>query len=170
MHYHAEVWIEENNNVVRKVQKILSPFREDFDADTDEITGLWDWYQIGGRWTGVHSPNYSPEDDPRNKETCRLCQGTGIRDGRECNGCRHSKPLGIRTKWPTEWAAFDGDVMEIANVPEDLTCYALFINETVYCGEEKGAGIDNNFDGEIKKKLAELGVDGGFLVTVDMHS
>ena len=39
----------------------------------------WDWWQIGGRWTGHWSPDYEPEKDPRNTETCRMCQGSGMR-------------------------------------------------------------------------------------------
>jgi hypothetical protein len=38
----------------------------------------WDWYQIGGRWTGVLD-NYNPEKDPKNQEPCPYCKTTGIR-------------------------------------------------------------------------------------------
>ena len=59
---------------------------------------VWDWYCIGGRWTGTLS-KYDPYTDPDNKETCFLCGGTGLRNdnlGRAerlknpkygCNGC-----------------------------------------------------------------------------------
>jgi hypothetical protein len=71
----------------------------------------WDWWMIGGRWTGALS-DYDPEKDPDNMERCPLCQGTGKRNdtlGREtrakdpaytCNGCDGK---GMRLKWPTEW-------------------------------------------------------------------
>jgi hypothetical protein len=36
----------------------------------------WDWYQIGGRWTGFIDPTgYDPMDDPRNVHQCGHCQG-----------------------------------------------------------------------------------------------
>lgn len=43
--------------------------------------GYWDWWQIGGRWTGWLS-KYDPAKDPRNIEICRLCSGTGVRRDR----------------------------------------------------------------------------------------
>ena len=60
----------------------------------------WDWYSIGGRYSGKFAPpDYEPEDDPANLEACFICGGTGVRSdalGREhrkqnpgytCNGC-----------------------------------------------------------------------------------
>jgi len=59
---------------------------------------IFDWYVIGGRWTGVLD-KYDPEEDERNYETCLICGGTGLRNddlGKEhrskdpdykCNGC-----------------------------------------------------------------------------------
>lgn len=76
----------------------------------------WDWYQIGGRWSGALDPSYDPATDPRNIETCNLCAGTGMRNddgGRKarskdptytCNGCDGK---GTAVKWPTQWT---GDV------------------------------------------------------------
>ena len=64
--------------------------------------GKWDWWTIGGRWTGHLRPDYDPYKDPRNLKTCWLCHGTGKRDdelGRNfrlkdptytCNGCNGS--------------------------------------------------------------------------------
>lgn len=78
----------------------------------------WDWWTVGGRWTGMLSPVYDPEEDPTNTEVCNLCGGTGLRNdtlGRKaraedpaytCNGCDGKK---IRTKWPTQWKHFNGD-------------------------------------------------------------
>lgn len=78
----------------------------------------WDWYQLGGRFTGIFRPHYDPELDPANKETCWLCKGTGKRaDGvavaNGCNGCRGT---GIMTKWPTKWRSV-GDVVQVQDVP-----------------------------------------------------
>ena len=41
----------------------------------------WDWFQIGGRWSGFFEPEYDPNDDPANTITCSLCSGTGDRPG-----------------------------------------------------------------------------------------
>lgn len=78
----------------------------------------WDWWQVGGRWTGLLSPIYDPNDDPNNTEVCALCQGTGMRRDAvghkaraenpdfKCNGCEGNK---ISVKWPTQWKKFSGD-------------------------------------------------------------
>jgi hypothetical protein len=77
----------------------------------------WDWYQIGGRWTGALVPHYDPAEDPDNREKCWLCDGVGKRpDVRErvpCNGCGGS---GVRTKWPTKWKSV-GDQAALVDVP-----------------------------------------------------
>jgi len=40
----------------------------------------WDWWAIGGRWTGAfHKEDYDPRTDERNIEVCRLCSGSGAR-------------------------------------------------------------------------------------------
>lgn len=40
----------------------------------------WDWWVIGGRWTGVFKPDYNAYTDPQNQRTCDLCNGLGRRD------------------------------------------------------------------------------------------
>ncbi len=72
----------------------------------------WDWWQIGGRWSGFFEPLYDPEEDPANFEVCFICEGTGMRNDEigmaqrqvhpeyKCNGCNGD---GISLKWPTQW-------------------------------------------------------------------
>lgn len=92
----------------------------------------WDWWQIGGRWTGAFDKNYKPDKDPDNQEVCLLCGGTGFRDDVvaiktrikdpdfKCNGCTN----GIATKWPTQWKSFSGDIMPVWKI-EKLECFAI---------------------------------------------
>lgn len=59
---------------------------------------VWDWYVVGGRWTGLLD-GYEPSNDPRNYSICSICGGTGYRNdalGKQvrledpnytCNGC-----------------------------------------------------------------------------------
>lgn len=102
--------------------------------------GTWfDWYQIGGRWTGLFD-GYDPEDDPANLAQCLLCWGTGVRSDdvgieqkmpeREiidaghkrfgqigwCNGC---DGRGMAVEWPTGFKAHDGDWIEVENLTEE---------------------------------------------------
>lgn len=88
----------------------------------------WDWYAIGGRWTG-HLDGYDPTQDEANWEICNLCGGTGTRtlpvpgiaDWRTapgtCNGCDQWKgglPLGMRVRWG--FAPHDGDCQPTSRI------------------------------------------------------
>ena len=85
-------------------------------------SGHWDWFEIGGRWTGTYS-GYDPEKDPRNQEMCDICHGTGKRNdelGKKarkedptytCNGCGG---VGKRTKFCLE--PHEGDVLPVEAV------------------------------------------------------
>lgn len=80
MHYHLELWLPSNENVEAQVADILTPYREDNEeSDIPSNERFWDWYQIGGRWTSIHNPEYDPEKDERNWEFCTLCNGSGMR-------------------------------------------------------------------------------------------
>jgi hypothetical protein len=64
-------------------------------------SGEWDWWQVGGRWTG-HFNGYDPEKDPVNLEP---------------NG---------RVKWPTEWAPHSGDIKPVKSLTqEDLKVHTV---------------------------------------------
>ena len=89
----------------------MAPFSEN-DAWFEDGS-RWDWWTIGGRWTGKLT-GYDPYADPRNMETCDLCGGTGDRatwrhEPREvqhpsgCNGCDgKGKRLSWSSNWPDE--------------------------------------------------------------------
>lgn len=88
----------------------------------------WDWYEIGGRWTGMLT-DYDPGEDPENWETCPVCRGTGSRDdelglryrerypGYACNGCNGK---GWRVKPPARFRDYEGDVQPVANLLEQI--------------------------------------------------
>lgn len=108
------------------------PLRDEPDASCEDCRGSgtyrstrnpqakWDWWQIGGRWTGTLG-EYDPEKDPANIETCDLCHGTGKRRDMVvaggCNGCRGE---GRRVKWPTSWRAGGAEVGNVAPALEIL--------------------------------------------------
>ena len=193
-HAHAEVWVPEpralfgssfQENIDKAVEVAMEPYQErDYD---DDIAGFWDWWQIGGRWTGAHVPGYDPEADPNNIEICQYCNGTGFRTDRggdearekdptyTCNACGNfdrdekGKAIGWKhgaagagktVKWPTSWAHFPGDIMAVKDLPESLDCYTLLVKDFIATG----------FNGLVVPKLKELGVIDGYLVTVDYHS
>jgi hypothetical protein len=75
MHHHVEVWLPSNEDVETQVTRIM----ELFHRRNPQQKGLWDRYQIGGRWTGEHD-GYDPTMDKKNIKTCRMCHGTGFRN------------------------------------------------------------------------------------------
>jgi len=58
-----------------ELNDILLPFQE-LEGNKNS---KWDWFQIGGRWSGRLDPDYDPEKDPRNSKA------------------------GGELKWPTQW-------------------------------------------------------------------
>jgi hypothetical protein len=90
MHKAVILLIETGNRAaaIQKAKDFMEPFYEK----------VWDWYVIGGRWTGILT-GYDPTKDPRNIETCNLCNGSGTRPDADrfgsdwkkqmkgCNGC-----------------------------------------------------------------------------------
>lgn len=183
MHYHAEVWISDKENVQAQITNIMEPHREDEDRE-----GFWDWYQIGGRWKGVHAPDYDPEKDESHLVTCEICNGTGDRPGwvhyengerkfadswaEDMNGCNSCRGKGQRMTWPTQWQPHDQDVCPVAELPEGLTCGTLIVGDQLYQQEvwTGHAFEDTDFDGAVQPVLDRLGVTDGYLVTVDYHS
>ena len=180
MHYHAEVWIKENKDTNEQVSEIMELYYEESNR-----CGFWDWWQIGGRWTGIHD-DYDPARDDRNTESCSICGGTGyrsdplgVRTRREdpsytCNGCEEfdsktqkwehgSYGKGRRLKWPTCFAEYEGDVIPVSELKDDFTCNTLIIDDEVL-------SYDEGFDGHVSKVLKEMGISHGYLVTVDYHS
>lgn len=96
---------------------------------TRNAKSKWDWWSIGGRWTGLLS-GYDPAKDAANWQRCDLCAGTGTRPGSPagtCNGCDQHRAaaaalgldnggIGWDLKWPTQWADHAGDVARLDHV------------------------------------------------------
>lgn len=114
MHYSNLVIVDKKSaqtDLKLSVESAMGPHEED--------GGFWDWYQIGGRWTGILD-GYDPSTDPRNQEKCNLCDGTGKRKDIQCvNGCNGCEGTGIAEKWPTQWAEHPGDVMPVKNLTQE---------------------------------------------------
>lgn len=119
MHYSNLVLIPKDSDLESAVADAMGPSEED--------GGFWDYYQIGGRWSGAFD-GYDADNDPANIKPCEICHGTGKRDDalgqreRErnpaytCNGCNGK---GVRPVWPTERKQHAGDIMPVANLTDD---------------------------------------------------
>jgi hypothetical protein len=68
------------------------PLKDQFNPDCEDCQGggtratsynprsKWDWWSIGGRWTGALVEDYDPAKDIENQEWCNTCGGTGSRE------------------------------------------------------------------------------------------
>jgi hypothetical protein len=152
MHFSCVVGVPaRSNDTHQSVEAALAPFFFD-DPDADN-NAFWDWWSIGGRWTGYFEPGYEPAADPRNFETCTLCEGTGTRDWSECvhvtpewiercNGCNGCDGTGRSLKWPTRWAPRDLDrvshdqAVRFFDRDDAELPYRIVIGEQVIASEE----------------------------------
>lgn len=110
-----------------EVERLLAPYDEAGEWFADG--SRWDWWVVGGRYTGLLTPDYNPTDDPLNVERCDLCMGTGERPGgRErfgsewfdwCKGCNGCLGTGERVKHAPDWRSHDGDRMSVSSIQLD---------------------------------------------------
>lgn len=181
MHYHCEIVIPDDGDVSEHVERLMSPFRDTESEGQARPAFDFDWYQIGGRYTGSKD-GYDPEKDPANIVKCDLCAGTGFRRdklGREaaerdpsytCNGCDGK---GQRVSWPTQWGAHAGDTCPVSAVKDDLRAYTLILPNGEALVQERWDGEDwtkTGFSGDVAMTLRDRGITTGRLVTVDYHS
>jgi len=98
-HKYGHILVDESGEVIRCI-------------DRTNPNATWDWWQLGGRYSGRLAAGYDPEKDPANMETCWLCDGTGKRDdeiGRQCRAgnpeytCNGCQGKGHSVKWPSKW-------------------------------------------------------------------
>jgi hypothetical protein len=183
MHYFGAVVMEKGGDIEAAIDTIMAPHEERWEGEDDEGEhfGIWDWYQVGGRWTGEWS-EYDPTQDPANTQVCTLCNGTGVRpDGLErfgeewmqntggCNGC---KGTGKEAKWPTEWSACPDDrrpVSMLLNNPTVKVPYTVFFPDGTLLTRES-PGYDEAPDEHIQAVHTALAPWSDHdIVIVDYH-
>jgi len=134
MHVHIELVTDE------------VPSESDIDNLFYHNTGF-DYWQIGGRWKGIHCEGYSRMDDPNHED-----------------------------KWPTEWKKHDLDTIPVWVMPPGITAYAVLKGSTVfYSDEEEGWNPARAFrifyeDGlTVKEILDKHNIREGYITTIDCH-
>ncbi len=76
--------------------------------------GEYDWYVIGGRFTGALDPKYDPRADPRNFGTCPFCKGTGAVPDNRPGQCRWCEGRGEAVL--PYWEPFEGDIRPVGEL------------------------------------------------------
>jgi hypothetical protein len=131
-----------------RAAELLAPYDEDGEWGREGTH--WDWWVVGGRWTGSLD-GYEPQHDPRNREVCDLCSGSGRRPfdptpvgggalgdpsdpnrprwdpdsewGRQCGGCNGCHGQGTRLKWRLEPHA--GDIRPVSTITTGFVPHAI---------------------------------------------
>ena len=151
----------------------------------------WDWYSIGGRWTGLLDNEFSPKDNPENLRECKSCNGTGKIKERDVTklktlkvktkieykerDCKRCEGKGESLVWPTSYAKFDGDIKPVTDFPEDTSPYAIVLpdgtwlekGEMGWFGMSSNEKSDDDWDTVVKEVWQEYGDCIG--VVVDCH-
>lgn len=164
MHYYILVFTE-IKPTKDHIDNILAPYYED----------EWDWYQKGGRWTGVLD-GYNPEKDETLLEVCNLCDGTGTRtDMKVENGCNGCLGKGNRIPWPTEWPERDGDSQRVKDVDwkdPDKIPYAFIAKELLWMKKNLWTGKSHIENPDFKVAWVEAleKFKDGWATVVDCHN
>lgn len=131
--------------------------------------GYWDWYQIGGRWSGVLD-GYDPETNPLNTEECGHCRGTKLNNGSE-TPCAYCEGKGVTPKWPTSWVPYKGDIAIVGDIKERRIPYTI-VSDDKWLSKEKWNGKSFATTKDFTKKATKILDDNkeNIAVVVDYHS
>jgi len=194
MHYHVEVVLtpkdlKEWENVSRVVEKAMNSARPAIG---------WDWYVIGGRWSGDHTLAMMSSDGLKKfwQEFEKL--GLGWTSAEHPEEERRKAAWAL---WKEHFPQYRGtppvyrncyaadglgdDVIDVIDCPPRLGCYTLVLPKGPKGTHERrsrvrilevekyvpGQGFKpTEFDGKIAPVLKREGIEDGKIVTVDIHS
>jgi hypothetical protein len=154
VHYFA-VAIVPPGDYEAQVRALMAPYDEQ--AEPEHEGAFWDYWLIGGRWTGVFT-DYEASKDERNLGPCRICGGTGERMDRpgvahrienpeyKCNGCAGS---GRQVSWTL--VPHYGDVQPVAAIRDHERIPATVITPSGPKHRETWTGSDFIEDADWEK-------------------
>lgn len=134
------------------IGEILKPWDENGPDGKYNPSGTWDWWQLGGRWTGVWADDYEPGKDPLNVD-----------------------PHTGQAAWPSQWRKRpDLDVISVAEfiVGDKRMPYAIYMAPDVMISKETWNGDvwvkHPDYDERAMQLLTEN--RDMFIAAVDIHS
>lgn len=142
MHYHLEIVMPPVENIENAIEAILAPFSEHDGEDGPNQNSFWDWWQIGGRYSGS---KIEAACGGRLQEFRDWLNAEGV----TVSGVQFGKPTlypaDQRGKVDAKWAEmfptagptcplFDysgkqmhGDICEVGHMPDGLQAYSCII-------------------------------------------
>lgn len=153
-HYHLEIVIPPTDDVDASVKQILHPFDEN-GSDDDETRSpkhvFWDYWEIGGRWSGAKL--LASVDEPQVAEFYKVLQERKITVSNVTVGKQTLMPTGQVDLVDALWREFfpacpiktcplfdsyrgaDGDIMKFLDVPKSLKCGHVIVAGMNYQGD-----------------------------------
>jgi hypothetical protein len=144
MHYHLEIVMPPTDDIEAAIMEILAPFDENCEnQDIASKHAFWDWYRIGGRWSGAKLEALLGEQ--RIADFRAALQEANITVSGVQAGKPTLSPADQRDKVDAMWNAmfpdspvktcplFDhykgdfGDAMPLGECPEGLACSHLIV-------------------------------------------
>ena len=151
----------------------------------------WDWWVVGGRWTGRWKEGFNPDLDPNNYESCMYCSCTGSRKGSEgllltdekyvrntpykvkegATGCNVCLGTGYARKFSAHHEAVSEDTLPCPMVPRDKGTFAILTPDGEWHarGEMGWWGVVFPNEGETAEVTQEKW-DAYFAAILDKHT
>ena len=154
MHYHLELVMPPTDDVEAAVTQILTPFYEGLDHDNENANGhpFWDFWSIGGRWSGAKvRAMFSEERMDAFNAALRAAKVTvsGLVFGKEelspCDQipavdalwCEHFPESPVK-QCPLfkHYTGNVGNVMRFAEIPVGITAHRVIVAGSHYKGDK----------------------------------
>ena len=192
MHYHTEVWIERQEDYIEQVRKTLHGLHE-------EDGGFYDWYVIGGRWSGEHT-RWLLKNKFGSRKIDRINDEFDKKYGwwenhentREIRAKQYEEVFrkyiskkeydGMIPAWRDTYKddGYEDDIIAVSEIPKKFFgCYTLVLSERGNKWENERRYFHTEvYNGSTfqdtkfnpREILTKHNIYDGFLVTVDYHS
>lgn len=158
--------------------------------DRTNPNAQWDWWVVGGRWTGLWKEGFNPDLDPNNYEPCTYCRCTGSRGGsegmllteekfkRECpyvvkegaTGCNVCLGTGYARKFSAHYNPVDEDTLPCPMVPRDKGTFAILTPDGEWHARGKMGWWGVVFPNETEtEEITQEKWDAYFAAILDKH-
>ena len=180
MHYHLEVIMPPTSDVQKALEDILAPFNENSE---DRTGAFWDWWVIGGRWSGAKRKATFPKDKLADFQQWLKDEGitvSGIQWGKQELSPAYQIPK-VDAKWQEMLGVtgpctlfrhankhsdtLDGDVCTLGEVRDDTASRVIIAGPAFDGGVEACYMVEREYwngvshvktvwDGEVRSALA----------------
>lgn len=153
-HEHNEIIMPPTSDVDAAIGAVMAPFSEHVDEDADTRFSFWDWYVIGGRWSGAKTESHLDPDDLESFNKWMVDEKvmvSALQFGKQTLADESTKQK-VDAKWRELFPdagprctlfdhsnarnrALPGDVCRLYEVSERLTAFRVVIAGPRYTGE-----------------------------------